>query len=88
VVFSCCLVKEEANRISFNTFNGESKKYLAVRAVYPGYGGIYTVVLKDNSLYIFYEVMAIYAKAHGNVLVIEADNIPNNFFVESVGIKD
>ena len=37
------ITKKEANRISFNAFNGISKKYLVVRAIYPIYGGIYRV---------------------------------------------
>jgi hypothetical protein len=84
------ITKKEANRISFNTFNGDSKKYLVVRALYaffpkyPSRPGGYNIYLSESKkdLYISYTVMGdSNYQWKEDALVIEVDTIPDNFYV-------
>ncbi|GHV88746.1 hypothetical protein AGMMS50267_11060 [Spirochaetia bacterium] len=85
------ITKAEANRISLSNFNGNSKKYLVVRALYTFFpnepyrsgDGSYNILLSgENNLFIDYTVMGdSNYQVKEDALVIEVDKIPDNFYV-------
>jgi hypothetical protein len=77
------ITQGEANKISFNQFYNENKKYYITRALYPLLGGIYIVNLTEkNDLFIYYAVMAKKDyKLKEDALIIEVDNCPNNIYI-------
>jgi hypothetical protein len=77
------ITQEEANKISFNQFYNENKKYYIIRALYPLLGGIYIVNLTEkNDLFVYYAVMAKKDyKLKEDALIIEVDGCPKNIYI-------
>jgi hypothetical protein len=83
------ITKDEAKKISTKFLDGDNKKIIVVRAIYPRKGGSYFIRFNDkNDIYIkYYQMGSKGLRIHKDALVLKVDKMPPNVYISYILAK-